>query len=223
MKNLLIITSGIIVLIFLYYLLIFDSKEFLTNVDPNISTNQDKWSMIQNGINNLCLDLHYPNQNQEDGYQGDWAILSECDNSTSQLWKVTGNKSIVNYTQNACLEPDVPNAPNGANVGLYYCDEESMPGGNQTWNFIPLDNGSYQIQNKVGKDCLDIQEYKFGKNANVFIWPCNDADPSQSWYLIPSTGGPLDKRNTFHNRWIPFSTYSLNTEDQYFAPPVLNN
>jgi len=193
MNNLFIVLILILFLIFVYfYAIVFDKRSVIEGMsaDPNNPTYQETWSMIQNGANNLCLDLHYVNQDQEDGYQGDWAILSNCNSTTSQLWKVTPNKSIVNYTKNSCLQPDVPAAPNGANIGLYYCDENSMPGGNETWKFVSVGNGSYKVVNQVGDDCMDIQEYNGGKNANVMLWPCNGGS-NQTWFFVPSTGGPF--------------------------------
>jgi hypothetical protein len=177
----------IVLFLFFIYNFYFVVEEGMSNVDPN--THRDTWMLLQNAANDLCLDLHYVNEDQESGYQGDWAILSRCNNKTSQLWKVTPNKNIVNYTKGACLEPDVPAAPNGANIGLYYCDENSMPGGNETWEFLPQGNGSYKIRNSVGTNCLDIQEYNGGKNSNVLIWPCNGGS-NQNWYFVPSNSTP---------------------------------
>lgn len=94
-----------------------------------------------------------------------------------------GNFStLVNQNSNKCVDVQMPNTDDGANVDLYTCNGGPW----QSWQLVDLGNGYYNIVSEHSGKCLDVSGKSTADGGNVIQWACNGGT-NQQWKKTTTT------------------------------------
>jgi len=89
---------------------------------------------------------------------------------------------LINQNSNKCLDVQMPNTSDGANVDLWTCNGNTW----QKWQLVDLGTGYYKIVSQNSGKCLDVTGNGTADGANVEQWACNGGT-NQQWKKTTTT------------------------------------
>jgi len=122
---------------------------------------------LRNKANDLCLDA--PMWAGGDGQMS----VAPCDDGRDQLFVRNTDWELVSLAQGKCLDVAGLDAPSGAQVNLWKCENDD----DQRWTFGGTEA---EIKNKRSGLCLDLPGYVGKTGDPVKLYAC-DGGPDQRW------------------------------------------